>query len=200
MKTNYILIDLENVHPKNLEVLKGHDFKVIVFVGANQNKITLELASSMQSLGENAEYIQIAGNGPNALDFHIAFYIGQISANDMNCYFHIISKDSGFDPLIKHLRSKKIYVQREKDISEIPLLKISNAKSLPERVDSIIEFLKARGNAKPRAVKTLSNSINSLFMKKLEEEEIATILKELVKRKVVIVHDTKVSYDLPAEL
>ena len=199
MKTNYILIDLENVHPNNLEILKGHDFKVMVFVGANQNKITFELAASMQSLGERAEYIQITGNGPNALDFHIAFYIGQISANDTNCYFHIISKDSGFDPLIKHLRSKKIYVQREKDISEIPLLKISNAKSLSERVDSIIEFLKSRGTAKPRTIKTLSNSINSLFMKKLGDDELAQILKELIKRKVVIVHDTKVSYDLPRE-
>ncbi len=197
MRTNYVLIDFENVHPKNLGILKGHDFKVIVFVGANQTKIALELATAMQSLGDNAKYIQISGNGPNALDFHIAFYIGEISANDNNCYFHIISKDTGFDPLIRHLKTKKIYAQREKDISEIPLLKISNSESLTERVDSIIEFLKSRGSAKPRAVKTLSNSINSLFMKKLGDSELAEIVDELIKRKVVIVNGTKVSYDLP---
>ncbi|MDH5358150.1 MAG: PIN domain-containing protein [Gammaproteobacteria bacterium] len=198
MRTNYVLIDFENVHPKNLGILKGHDFKVIVFVGAKQTKITLELATAMQSLGDNAKYIQIEGNGPNALDFHIAFYIGEISANNNNCYFHIISKDTGFDPLIRHLKTKKIYVQREKDVSEIPLLKISNAESLPERVNSIIEFLKSRGNAKPRTIKTLSNSINSLFMRKLGDEELAEIVEELIKRKVVIVSGTKVSYDLPA--
>lgn len=199
MRTNYILIDFENVHPKNLEILKGHEFKVIVFVGANQTKITLELAAAMQSLGDNAKYIQIEGNGPNALDFHIAFYIGEIAAQDSNCYFHIISKDTGFDPLIRHLKTKKIYVQREKDVSEIPFLKISNSKSLPERVSSIIEFLKSRGNAKPRATKTLSNSINNLFMKKLGDEELSEILEELIKRKVVIVNGTKVSYDLPIQ-
>ena len=196
MRKNYILIDFENVHPKNLGILKGHDFKVILFLGANQNKITLELATAMQSLGDNAKYIQIEGNGPNALDFHIAFYIGEISAKDNNCYFHIISKDTGFDPLIRHLKTKKIYVQREKDISEIPLLKISNTESLPERVNSIIEFLKSRGNSKPRAIKTLSNSINSLFMKKLGDDELSEIVEELIKHKVVIVSGTKVSYDL----
>lgn len=198
MRTNYVLIDFENVHPKNLEILKGHDFKVVVFVGANQTKVTLEMATAMQSLGDNAKYIQIAGNGPNALDFHIAFYIGEISAKDSNCYFHIISKDTGFDPLLKHLKTKKIYAQREKDVAEIPLLKISNSEALPERVNSIIEFLKSRGNAKPRAIKTLFNSINSLFMKKLGDDELAKIVDELIKRNVVIVNGTKVSYDLPS--
>lgn len=191
------MIDLENVQPRNLEILKGHDFKVIVFVGANQIKISFDLAIAMQSLGSTAEYIKIDGNGPNALDFHIAFYIGQISAIDNNCYFHIISKDSGFDPLIRHLKSKKIYAQREKDITEIPLLKISNSKSPAERVDAIVEFLKSRGNSKPRTVLTLSNSINSLFMQKLEAEELAGLLDELIKRKVLVKNDNKVSYHIP---
>lgn len=197
MKTNYILIDLENVQPKNLEILKGHDFKVIVFVGSKQTKISFDLAVAMQSLGSTAEYIKIDGDGPNALDFHIAFYIGQISAVDNNCYFHIISKDSGFDPLIRHLKTKRIYAQREKDITEIPLLKISNSKSPVERVDAIVEFLQSRGNAKPRTIITLSNSINSLFMKKLEAEELAGLVEELIKRKVVVKNGNKVSYHIP---
>lgn len=198
MKTNYILIDLENVQPKNLEILKGHDFKVIVFVGANQTKISFDLAVAMQNLGSTAEYIKIDGNGPNALDFHIAFYVGKISAIDSNCYFHIISKDAGFDPLIRHLKTKKIYAQREKDITEIPLLKISDSKSPAERVDAIVEFLKSRGNSKPRTITTLSNSINSLFMKKLEAEEFSGLLEELIKRKVVVKNGNKVSYHIPS--
>lgn len=196
MKTNYILIDLENVQPKNLEVLKGKDFKVIVFVGSKQTKISFDLAVAMQSLGSVAEYIKIDGDGPNALDFHIAFYIGQISAVDNNCYFHIISKDSGFDPLIRHLKAKKIYAHREKDITEIPLLKISNSKTPLERVDAIVEFLKSRANSKPRTLTTLSNSINSLFMKKLEAEELADLIDQLIKRKVVIKNGSKVTYQL----
>lgn len=197
MKNNYVLIDYENVQPKNLEILKGHEFIVKVFVGANQTKVPIELATVLQSFGDKAEYIQIEGNGPNALDFHIAFYIGKTSSEDPDAFFHIISKDTGFDPLIRHLKTKKVHAYREKDVSEIPLLKISNTKSKPERVDAIVKFLKSMGTAKPRKVKTLSNSINSLFTNKLENGELSGLMDELVKRKVVIINDTKVSYNLP---
>jgi len=196
IRKNYILIDFENVQPKNLEVLKGHDFNIMVFVGDKQTKIPFDLAIAMQVLGKNAKYVKINGNGPNALDFHIAFYIGSISAIEKNCYFHIISKDTGFDPLIKHLKEQKIYVQREKNIAEIPILKISGTKSKVERVDAIVKFLKARGTAKPRTVKTLSNSINSLFAQSLAEAEITELVDELMSRNSVIKNGEKVSYQL----
>ena len=51
MKKNYVLIDYENVQPKNLARLNGHPFKVLVFIGANQEKVPFELASTLQSLG-----------------------------------------------------------------------------------------------------------------------------------------------------
>lgn len=197
MKTNYVLIDFENVQPKNLAILKGKEFKVILFVGANQTKVSFELASAMQSLGTSAQYIKIDGNGPNALDFHIAFYIGQISTADKDSFFHIISKDKGFDPLIKHLKSKKIYAMREKSISEIPLLNLSGVKSKEDRVQAIIGHLVSRGNSRPRKIKTLSNTINSLFSKKLTEKELAGLVDELIKRSVVIQQENKISYNLP---
>ena len=73
MITNYIFIDLENVQPKNLEILKEHDFKIFVFVGENQNKISYDFAVMMQGFGNSAKYIKISGNGKNALDFHLAY-------------------------------------------------------------------------------------------------------------------------------
>lgn len=200
LKTNFVLIDLENVQPKNLEILKRHNFRVIVFVGDKQTKISFELASAMQSLGSNAEYVKIEGNGLNALDFHIAFYIGHIAQNGSNSYFHIISKDTGFDPLIKHLKNKKIYAQRHTDIAEIPLLKIASSTTKIEKVNEIIDFLIVRGSAKPRTVQTLSNSINMLFMKKLEESELSELVEELIKQKIVIQGNNKVSYKLPDEV
>ncbi len=197
MKTNYVLIDFENVQPKNLAILKGHDFRVIVFVGANQTKVPFELAEALQAFGDKAEYIKISGNGSNALDFHIAFYIGQLSEKDSNSYFHIISKDTGFDPLIKHLRSQNIFVQREKDLSEIPLLKISNSNTVDENVSAIVESLIARGQSRPRKVKTLSNTINSLFMKTLEETELVALISEMRKRKLISVNGESITYTLP---
>src|SRR3546814_10235162 len=79
MKTNYILIDYENVQPKNLALLEGDHFRVKVFIGAALAKLPFDLVAGMQALGSRAEYIRISGNGPNALDFHIAYYIGKRS-------------------------------------------------------------------------------------------------------------------------
>ena len=211
MNMNYVLIDLENIQPDHLSVLTGQNFKVLVFVGQNQSKISFDLVSAVQHLGKNAEYIKIQGNGPNALDFHIAFYIGQFSVENKDAHFHIISKDKGFDPLIKHLESKKIRVHRHKAVSEIPLPKPAKVKketahvSKPasaaitaERVQKIVEFLTARGSAKPRKLKTLSNSINSFFKKSLTENELSALIDELVKRGIVVVssNQTNVSYKL----
>lgn len=208
---NYVLIDLENIQPEHLSVLAGQNFKVLVFVGQNQSKISFDLVSAVQHLGKNAEYIKIQGNGPNALDFHIAFYIGQFSTENSDSHFHIISKDKGFDPLIKHLESKKIRVHRHKAISEIPLPGPASEKREPahvsksvssvtkaENIQKIVEFLTARGNAKPRKLKTLSNSINALFSKSLAESELNALIDDLVKRGVVNVSSNKinVSYKL----
>lgn len=197
LKTNYILIDFENVQPKNLELLKDIDFKVMVFVGASQNNIPIELAAELQRFGTNGGYIRINGNGKNALDFHIAYYIGKISESDKDAYFHIISKDSGFDPLIRHLKDKKIFAHRANDLSEIPLLQISNSSTLEERVTAIVKNLINKGTSRPRKTTTLGNTINSLFQKTLAEAEIMQIIQEMKKRKLISIENENISYKPP---
>ena len=197
LPTNYVLIDFENVQPKNLEILINHPFKIFVFVGANQTKVPFDLVTAMQKFGDNAKYIKISGNGPNALDFHIAFYVGQLSLQDPKGYFHIISKDTGFDPLIKHLRTKKIRISREKDLAEIPVLRISSATSNDEKISAIIKNLAGRGQSRPRKVTTLANTINSLFTKKLQDSELMSLINTLKQKKFIVVNEGNVSYKLP---
>jgi hypothetical protein len=168
--TNYVLIDFDNVQSGNLEVLRHHSFKVLVFVGANQSKVPFDLASAMQALGESAQYVKIAGSGKNSLDFHIAYYVGELATNEPGAFFHIISRDTGFDPLIKHLKSKKIKIQRERDLEEIPVLRLSTATSNSEKRSAIVKNLAGRGQSRPRKAKTLSNTINSLFTENLSEQ------------------------------
>ena len=50
-KTNYILIDFENVQPTDLALLRNAPVKVKVFLGANQAKIPVALAAALQELG-----------------------------------------------------------------------------------------------------------------------------------------------------
>ena len=102
MKTNYVMIDMENVKPDNLNLLDRDLFKVFLFVGKNQTKLPISMVKAVHRLGSRAQYVEMSGTGHNALDFHIAFYIGRIAATDKDAFFHIISKDTGFDPLIAH--------------------------------------------------------------------------------------------------
>ncbi len=195
--TNYILIDFENVQPRNLELLKQHPFKVFVFVGENQSKVPFALAEAMQDLGDSGKYIKIGGNGPNALDFHIAYYIGQLAAKDPDGYFHVISKDQGFDPLIRHLRGLKVKVGRQKDLAEIPLLRISETVGKDEKIELIVNNLRLRGQSRPRKETTLANTIDSLFTKSLGQTESLALVKELEKRKFITINASNVSYQLP---
>lgn len=197
LQKNYVLIDLENVQPRNLELLVKHPFKVFVFVGANQSKISFDLASAMQRLGTEATYVKIAGNGRNALDFHIAYYIGELSTKDPEAHFHVISRDTGFDLLIKHLKARGVQVQRESDLAEIPLLRMSDEKTNDEKIEAIVKNLAGRGQSRPRKVKTLANTINSLFTKKLGDTELLALVEELQKRKYIEVSEGNVSYKLP---
>ena len=197
MATNYVLVDFENVQPSNLEVLKQHPFKVMVFVGANQTKIPFDLAAAMQALGDAGQYIKIAGTGKNALDFHIAYYVGELAAKDPNAYFHIISRDTGFDTLIKYLKARGIKIQRECDLAEIPVVRMSAATSTDDMVAAIVKNLAGRGQSRPRKVKTLSNTINSLFTEKLSEQQLDAIIEDIEQRKYIRVNTGNVSYQLP---
>ena len=192
----YVLVDFENVQPKNLELLKEHPFRVLVFIGANQTKFPRHFVVAMQALGEQADYVEIAGSGPNALDFHIAYYIGELAAKEPDSQFHIISKDRGFDPLIRHLKGKNIRVRREKDLAEIPELRIPDTTSRDEQIDAIVKNLRQRGHSRPRKVKTLQNTINTLFTKKLDQPELDAITDELRKRNLIVVKQNNVSYRL----
>jgi hypothetical protein len=196
LKTNYLLIDYENIHPKNLSLLSGHPFKVLVFAGASQTKVPLELAAALQPFGEDVKYIPISGNGRHALDFHIAFSIGELSKEDPDGCFHIISKDTGFDPLIVHARKKNIHVYRLKDIADIPLLRQSNVTTMQEKVDAIVENFAVRGSALPRKEKTLANTINVIFQKALKEDELKVLIQELIKQGHISIENGKISYHL----
>ena len=197
VRNNYILIDYENVQPTSLVGLDQPHFKISVFIGAHQTKISIDVAAALQRMGPRAEYIKIAGNGTNALDFHIAFYIGQLAAAEPDAYFHIISKDTGFAPLIQHLRQKQILACRSHDIRTISVVKVAQATSLSAKVAVIVTNLHQRGASKPRTLKTLSSSINALFHQALSETEVSTLIHELHTQGMLTINNTKIAYTLP---
>lgn len=197
MRTNYVLIDYENVQPTDLGLLKDGPFRVKVFVGAHQSKIPVGLASALQPLGDKAEYIVLEAGGKNALDFHIAYYIGLLSREQPSACFYVISKDNGFDPLVKHLKGKKVSAQRAARIADILTPTVTPETPNDDRITLAVDHLVRMKAAKPRTQKTLLSTLNALFKKKLSKQQLTELLEALCNRGFVRVEDKKVSYELP---
>ncbi|RPH64566.1 MAG: hypothetical protein EHM83_08025 [Burkholderiales bacterium] len=163
MRTNYVLLDYENVQPAAMSALDAEHFRVQVFVGPGQSKVSFEIASALQRMGPRAEYIRVSAPGRNALDFHIAFHLGQLALREPDAFFHIISRDTGFDPLIAHLKTLKVFACRSADITEMPIVKAAQSQPVAERAEAVVANLRKRGAALPRSVTTLTKSIGALF-------------------------------------
>lgn len=198
MKTNYILVDYENVQPRSAARLKGGPFKLKIFVGSQKPRIPFDLAQSMQLLGDAAEYVPIEGNGRNALDFHIAYFIGRLAATEPDAFFHIISKDSGFDVLIKYLHSQGVFCKRSATLDGIPLLKATGAKSLEERVEAVVAHFSGKKAPPPARVKTLTSALSKLFADQLDAKELERLIGELQKRGMIKLEGVRVSYQIPS--
>jgi PIN domain len=194
VRTNIVLIDSENVKPDSIEKLKHEHFRVVVFVGTNQKRLDFPIVNAVHSLGSNGSYVQISGNGPDALDFHIAYYIGKLSAANPDAYFHIISKDKGFDPLIKHLKEQKIFCSRSSSVSEIPLVKSSDKLPPKERAADFYEKRIATAKSRPATVTSLQSAILSHFHKLLSPEEVANVVEALKQAGHIVVNEKKVVY------
>jgi hypothetical protein len=107
-----VLVDFENVQKFDLARLPAHA-RIRIFVGTQQAKLPTALVFQVQALGLAIEWIRIEGNGPNALDFHIACHLGEGLARTPQTEFVDVSRDTGFDPLLRHLKARGLRCRRE---------------------------------------------------------------------------------------
>lgn len=196
MKTDFVLVDFENVQPKDVASLNRGQYKIKVFLGAQQAKVPLAMARALQAFGTHAEYIQINGNGNNAVDFHIAYYIGRLAATTPDAQFYVISKDTGFDPLLKHLKEQKLSCLRLTSLAFASAKR--NRASHADRVSALVENFAKRKSGKPRTAKALRTTIQAFFANELLEDEVDGLIEQLTGRGVRKVSDGKVHYEMPA--
>lgn len=199
VKINYILIDYENVRPEVWAVLDPAVVRVKVFLGENQSKLPLELVQAMQRFGGHGEYLRISGNGKNALDFHLTYYLGEMISKDPKSFYHIISRDTGFDPLVDHLMSRGFQVRRYERIEDIPLPNPQGKKVLRERLAKVTVDLRDRVANWPRSEKTLRNWVAQLFHQELSERELDQLIRGLKAAGEVVLEGNRVVYpNVPA--
>ncbi len=179
-KKTVLLIDYENIQNLDLSLIQSHGIQIKIFVGKSQNKIPIDLVQATQCLGRRVEWIQIEGNGSNALDFHIAFYLGKFSRYAKGKTFLVLSKDKGFDPLIKYINKSNISCRRIES-----LLELAKEKTIREDADLIMKIIanlsKTQKNKRPKTRKSLRQYLKSLLKKQqLSEQEIEQLVDSLI--------------------
>src|SRR5258706_6701147 len=116
---NHVFVDFENVHKVDLAVIGSKAVSFTLLVGPRQTKLDVALVEKLFEHAVSVQLVRLTSTGRNALDFTLAYYVGRAVAADPTGYFHIVSKDAGFDPLIEHLRSKHIRARRHDDFAAL---------------------------------------------------------------------------------
>lgn len=184
MSEKFLLIDYENI--QKLDLSEVHDnISVKIFVGQSQRNIPIELVKQTQRFGHRLEWLKIEGQGKNALDFHIAFYLGKLRKEHKGASFIILSKDKGFDPLIRHINNFKGNCRRINSLLE--LREVTDNFSKDPNLKRTVELLsKIEKSKRPRKRATLSQHISSnFFQKNLEDAELDKIIDYLFIQKLI---------------
>ena len=198
-KPNFVLIDFENVQPKNLSIVSDEQFQIRLFLGAKQTRLDVGIVETMHQLGaKRAKYIHATESGKNALDFYITYYLGRLVNENPQGYFHLISKDKGFDPLIAHLQAEDVKVRRHVSLMDIPIIGVAKNADMAEKVKAALENLKGRGSSRPRKEQTLKNTLKHMFKDELNDTDVGRLFQELVKSNRISINNGNIVYHLSA--
>jgi hypothetical protein len=136
-----------------------------------------------QALGSRLEWVRIDGNGSNALDFHIACHLGEGLSRMPQAEFVILSRDKGFDPLLRHLVGRGMACRRIEDPVQIVLAAMSSADANAKQV---LELLgRTEKSKRPRKRATLVNYVTTHFGSKMQADELKRVIDRLFEMKLI---------------
>ena len=215
-----LLVDFENIQDLDyLKKLRNTDFEVRVFLGPQQAKLPTALVRQAQPFGSRLHWIQMEGHGKNALDFHIAYTVGLLSAEARKRRIFILSKDTGFDPLISYLEKRNIACERIEELGKFltekgpsqtsppPAINTPKPNPIPQMLplaatpsktptlaDVILHLNAIPPRTRPKKPKTLAAHLASHFKKQSPSTDFSLVVKELAKLGKISVIDDKLTY------
>ena len=194
MTDRVLFVDLENVQKLDLSAVPK-DVRIKVFYGVTQKNLPAELVVQAQPLGSRLQWVRISGQGKNALDFHIAYYLGLELAEHPQSECAVLSKDTGFDPLVRHLvglghRCRR--VSAPKDAFPAPRKKTGNGVRDPYA--RVLELL-GKEQSRPLKRAGLEGKLKSYFPTSSAKDREALLARLLSEGKVAE-REGKLSYAL----
>ena len=198
MAESVLLVDYENIGKIDLGAIPA-GVRVPFFFGASQKSVPTEFLKAALKLGDRFVPIDIEGQGKNALDFHIAFYLGEYLTRSPETACVILSKDKGFDPLIRHLVRRGFAVRRANSMGEALTSRALSAaapRGAAARPAAASPGAHEGGSARleearrllagtqkprrPRKRKGLIAMLHSHFSQKVPESELQGLVDELI--------------------
>jgi len=192
---NHVFVDFENVHKVDLTIIGQKAVNFILLVGPKQTKVSVDLVEKLFEHALSVQLVRLAAPGRNALDFALAYYVGRAVVADPTGCFHIISKDTGYDPLIQHLRNNRIDARRHASFESIfvegasvtltdgektavvsktktsPRTKAAKPSVLDARVIRIMEHFRRPSATRPRSQEKLVSFLVAHHGRKITELE-----------------------------
>ena len=219
---NHVFVDFENVHEIDLEVIGSKSVSFTLLLGSRQTKLDVCLVEKLLAHAVSVQLVRLTASGKNALDFTLAYYIGRAVAADPTGCFHIVSKDTGYDPLIEHLQSKHIPAHRHDSFATLtftgaaklptpappgatPKLKAqSKPKVQPfawdEKAAQVLEHLRKPSTTRPRSETKLLSFLVAHLGHKITEAEALNLVKHLSQAGHLIIGEKgAVTYHLEAK-
>lgn len=184
-RTHYIFVDFENIHEVDLELVAGKPVVVVLVLGERNKKLPVDMVKKLLKYPAQVRLVEAGGSGRNALDFVLAYRIGVESVANPKGFFHVVSRDKGFDPLIRHLKDNHILAERHESFAKAFGVSGGTLASLQERIKVVTERLTKNKKNRPKREKTLRSQINAYFGKQLSERELTEMQLALIGAKLV---------------
>ena len=99
-----LLVDYENVtrlDPK----LVDERFQVVIFLGVQQKQIAEKVIAPLRARSASVDLVRCCQQGRNALDFHIAMWLGRTFEIDRQTICIVLSRDRGYDAVLSYLNA-----------------------------------------------------------------------------------------------
>jgi hypothetical protein len=178
---NHVFVDYENVHEVNPAVIGARSVSLTLLLGARQTKLDAALVEKLIEHAAMVQLVRLTTSGENALDFALAYYVGRAVIADPTGHFHIVSKDTGFDPLIEHLRSRHIHAHRHNDFTTLTFSGPAKPPSAPpeDPMPRVLEHLAKHVNNRPKRKKTLLSHLRAFLGNAVTESDVLALVERL---------------------
>ena len=178
---NHVFVDFENVHHVDSSLIGTKAVSFTLLLGARHTRLDVALVEKMMEHAASVQLVRLTSSGKNALDFALSYYLGRAVVADPTAYFHVVSRDKGFDPLIEHLRSRHVHAHRHDDFTSLTFSGPTRAPTAPpeDLLNRVLAHLKKNTNNRPKRKATLVSHLRALAGKTATEADVVKLVETL---------------------